>query len=134
MWVLADSHNGYFHQFQVYTGREGSGERQLRHRVVKDLTLSLKGKSHHVYFDNFFTSEQLLCELAEVDIYTCGTAQKDRRGFPPTLQVYSVDHENFVKFHKRCYLQKFNSRNLFSTKISQSTVCSSGCMCECIST
>ena len=86
VWVLADSHNGHFHQFQVYTGRERSGERQLGHRVVKDLTLFLKGKSHHVYFDNLFTSEQLLRELAEVDIYTCGKARKDRRGFPPTLK------------------------------------------------
>ena len=99
VWVLADSHNRYFHQFQVYTGREGSGERQLGHRVVKDLTLSLKGKSHHVYFDNFFTSEQLLRELAEVDIYTCGTAWKDRRDFPPTLKEAKLKNRSASVVH-----------------------------------
>ena len=55
VWALADSHNGYFHKFQVYTGKEGSGEKQLGQRVVKDLTQDLKDKNHHVFFDNFFT-------------------------------------------------------------------------------
>ena len=86
VWALADSHNGYFHKFQVYTGEEGSGEKQLGQRVVKDLTQHLKGRNHHVFFDNFFTSEQLLSDLAEDNIFACGTARKDRRGFPPTLK------------------------------------------------
>ena len=53
VWALADSHNGYFHKFQVYTGKEGSGEKQLGQRVVKDLTQHLKGQNYHVFFDNF---------------------------------------------------------------------------------
>jgi hypothetical protein len=67
---------------QVYTGKEGSGEKQLGQRVVKDLTRLLKGKNHHVFFDNFFTSEKLLQDLLEDDILACGTARKDRKGFP----------------------------------------------------
>ena len=35
--ALANSHNGYFHKFQVYTSKEGSEEKQLGQRVVKDL-------------------------------------------------------------------------------------------------
>ena len=54
VWALADSHNGYFYRFQVYTGKEGSGKKQLGQRVIKDLTNHLKGKHHHVFFDNFF--------------------------------------------------------------------------------
>ena len=54
VWALADSHNGYFHKFQVFTGKEDSGEKQLGQRVVKDLTQHLKGKNHHVFIDNFF--------------------------------------------------------------------------------
>ena len=103
VWVLADSHNGYFHTFQVYTGKEGSGEKQLGQRVVKDLTKELKGKKHHVYFDNFFTSEQLLQDLAEDDIYACGTARKDRKGFPPELKTAKLNnryakYENMQKY------------------------------------
>ena len=32
VWVLADSRNGYFHTLRVYTGKEGSGEKQLGER------------------------------------------------------------------------------------------------------
>ena len=71
---------------QIYTGREGSGEKQLGQRVVKDLTRLLKGKNHHVFFDNFFTSEKLLEDLLEDDIMACGTARKDRKGFPMALK------------------------------------------------
>ena len=54
-------------------------------RVVKTLTEPLKGKFHHVYFDNF-TIEQLMTELEEYGVYACGTARKDRRGFPDQLK------------------------------------------------
>ena len=70
----------------MYTGKEGSGEKQLGQRVVKDLTRLLKGKNHHVFFDNFFTSEKLLQDLLEDDIFACGTAHKDRKGFPSALK------------------------------------------------
>ena len=80
VWVLGDSHNGYFHTFQVYTGKEGSVEKQLGQRVVKDLTQLLKGKNHHV-----FTSEQLLQDLLDDGILTCGYCQK-RQGFPSALK------------------------------------------------
>ena len=69
----------------MYTGKEGNGEKQLGQRVVKDLTRLLKGKNH-VFFDNFFTSEELLQDLLKDDILACGTARKDRRGFPTALK------------------------------------------------
>ena len=99
VWALADSHNGYFHKFQVYTGKEGSGEKNLGQRVVKDLTHHLKGKHHHVFFDNFFTSEELLRDLAEDNIYACGTARKDRRGFPPALKTAKLKNRSV---HSKC--------------------------------
>ena len=84
--VLADSHNGYFSQFEVYTGKKGNtAETGLGTRVVKTPTAELKGKCHHVFFDNFFTSEHLLQDLLADDIYSCGTARKDRKGFPAEL-------------------------------------------------
>ena len=83
MWVRADSRNGYFSLFEVYTGKKKDVvKHQLGARVVKDLTKELQGKWHHVYFDNFFTSYSLLSDLEKSGIYGCGTARKDRRGFP----------------------------------------------------
>ena len=49
VWVLADSHNGYFSKFEVYTGKTASPEKCLGSRVVKSLTEPLKHKFHHVF-------------------------------------------------------------------------------------
>ena len=46
-----------------------------------------QGKEPPRVFDNFFASEKLLQDLLEDDILACGTARKDRKGFPPTLKA-----------------------------------------------
>ena len=56
-------------------------------RVVKDLTKPLRGKFHHVYFDNFFTSVKLLEDLEKDGLYACGTARSNRVGFPQLNKV-----------------------------------------------
>lgn len=87
VWVLADSRNGYFSRLEVYTGKKvGYTENHLGARVVKDLVEDLEGKWHHAYFDNFFTSYNLLADLEKRGVYACGTARKDRRGFPAELK------------------------------------------------
>lgn len=54
VWALADSHNGYFHKFQVYRGKERSRVKQLGQRVVvKDLTQHLKRRNDHVFLITF---------------------------------------------------------------------------------
>ena len=42
-------------------------------------------RNHHVYFDNFFSSMQLLLNLAKDGIYSCGTLRSNRIGFPVDL-------------------------------------------------
>lgn len=86
VWVLGDSETGYFSKLDVYCGKGTSPEKSLGARVVKTLTEPLKGKFHHVYFDNFFTSAELLTDLEKDGVYACGTARKDRRGFPEKLK------------------------------------------------
>ena len=86
VWALGDSHNGYFYNLQVYTGKESSREHGLGARVVKDLTIPLKDKYHHVYFDNYFTSVKLLEDLEKDGIYACGTARRDRKESPEALK------------------------------------------------
>lgn len=94
VWVLADSRNGYFSRLQVYTGKKGNKtEHNLSSRVVKDLTTDFQHKWHHIFFDNFFNSKELLCDLEAVGLYGCGTARKDRKYFPTRLKV--------AKFHSR---------------------------------
>ena len=87
VWVLADSTNGYFSRLEIYTGKKvNSIEHNLGSRVVKDLTSDFQNKWHHVFFDNLFTSKALMCDLEAVGLYGCGTARKDRKGFPVHLK------------------------------------------------
>lgn len=90
VWVLGDSQTGYFSKFDIYCGK-GSSPENLGTRVVKTLTEPLKGKFHHVYFDNFFTNEQLMTELEENGVYACGTARKDCKGFPDQLKRVNIE-------------------------------------------
>ena len=86
VWVLGDSSNGYFSKFEVYTGRKEERQVGLGAYVVQTLTEELKHKHHHVFFDNFFTSYQLLVDLEKDGLYGCETARKDRKEFPTALK------------------------------------------------
>ena len=73
--MLGDSANGYFSRLEKSTA-----EKNLGQRVFKDLTMDFHNAWHRVYFDNFFTCKNLLCDLDEVGVYGCGTSRKDRKG------------------------------------------------------
>ena len=84
-WVRADSHNGYICDFQIYCGKEGDSGTNLGTRVVTSLSETLKHQYYHLYFDNFFSSVDLMETLLHDGIYACGTYRKDTRGLPPTV-------------------------------------------------
>ena len=78
---------------QVYTGKDESNtEVGLGGKVVKDLTSHIKGKGHHCYMDNFFTSPQLLVDLHKDCIYGCGTIKMNRKGFPTQLEKPKLEN------------------------------------------
>ena len=87
VWALADASNGYMSNFQVYTGRQGNSvEKGLGTNVVTTLTKPYVNSFRHVYFDNFFTSTDLLLELERSNLYGCGTMRINRKGFPADLK------------------------------------------------
>lgn len=82
VWIRADK-SGYACQFQIYVGKVGQlSEKNLGCRVVEDLTRTLVGKGHRVYFDNFFNSIDLQKKLLSDMIYACGTVRKGRKNLP----------------------------------------------------
>ena len=93
----------------MYTGKEGSGEKKLGQRVVKDLIRLLKGKNHHVFFDNFFMSEQLLQDLLDDSILACVTARKDCKGFPLALKQVKLKNRYTMYMSER--LHKLSTRH-----------------------
>ena len=60
---------------------------------------------HHVYMDNYFKSFKLLEDLEEDGIYACGTARKDRKGFPVDLKNPGLKNRyaNLVHTHSRMH-------------------------------
>ena len=98
--VQGDSSNGYFSRFEVYTGRKDNRE-GLGAYVVKTLTNDLKHKHHHVYFDNYFTSYQLMVDLEQDGIYGCGTARRNRKDFSDSLEKSWTEryHNYYIYIH-----------------------------------
>ncbi len=92
VWVLGESSTGYFSRLEVYESRKGTTtENGLGARVVRDLTRDFQHRWHRCFFDNYFTSKRLLCDLLEVGIYGCGTCRKDRKLFPEELKKPKLD-------------------------------------------
>lgn len=85
VWSRADPNNGYLHEFQVYTGKQGTSEAGLTFRVVDDLTKKIQGKHHIVTVDNYFMSPALAAHLLKMKTYCRGTIDRKRKGFPGNM-------------------------------------------------
>ena len=82
VWVRSDM-NCYVCEFQIYTrGIANVAEKNLGEKVIKDLSQTLKNKNYHIYFDNYFTSNDLMITLLKDGISACGTIRKGRKGLP----------------------------------------------------
>ena len=86
IWFLCEAWTRYCFQFQVYTGRENVQEKGLTYRVVTDLLKDrYYHKNHHVYFDNFFTTIELVNDLAGNSNYSCGMIRVSRGKLPESF-------------------------------------------------
>ena len=82
VWVLAESLTGYVLQFQIYTGKVKNVVERLGYRVVFDLIKDYLHKGYRIFFDNFYTSVQLVEDLEKQDKFSCGTVRADRNKLP----------------------------------------------------
>lgn len=93
LFMVSEAVSGYICGFEVYTGDNGENDRQEDGNLeeatkTSKLVIQLLGKmdllqrGHHVYFDNYYNSPQLLQFLGERKTYGCGTVRKNRRGLP----------------------------------------------------
>ncbi|KAL8599603.1 hypothetical protein ACOMHN_024501 [Nucella lapillus] len=88
VWALADCESFYLVDFDIYTGKECATAPNvpLGTRVVRKLVSPYFKKYHHVYFDNYFTSVNLMEVLLRKKTYSCGTVRLNRRGLPDRLK------------------------------------------------
>ena len=71
-----------------YTGKDESLDctgRNHTHAVVMALVEKLRGRGHHIYTDNFYSSPALFAELREEGFGACGTVRVNRRGLPAEI-------------------------------------------------
>ena len=54
--------------------------------TMTELTRKIEGHGHKLYMDNFFSSPELFDDLANKQIYCCGTVRPNRKGMPQDLK------------------------------------------------
>lgn len=83
IWTLAGV-DGYPYHLKIYTGKDGDRSEPLGTRVVNHMVNVIKVNSdvkyHQIFFDNFFTSYQLLRELSLQQVRATGTVREHRTG------------------------------------------------------
>lgn len=95
LWALCGD-NGYCYNFALYCGKtvgEESNE-PLGTRVVSNMLNIVKNpQAHFVYFDNFFTSYNLLCQLKKEGYCATGTIRENRTAKCPTKPSKDLEKE-----------------------------------------
>lgn len=99
MWMLCTSQFGYTWNFDLYSGKNSKLKRSgkgLGYDVVLHLTESLKKTGHHLYFDRFFTSVDLMIDLNKKGQGACGTVMPNRKKMPPGIKNLKLkeDHQS----------------------------------------
>ena len=87
IFKLCDS-TGYTYDMKVYLGKDRQRTAQhvtATHATVTELMRKIEGRGHKLYMDSFFSSPELFDDLANKQIYCCGTVRSNRRGMPQDL-------------------------------------------------
>ncbi|XP_063847733.1 piggyBac transposable element-derived protein 3-like [Scylla paramamosain] len=113
LWCLCSS-TGYPYKFDVYCGKslEGSNtDDALGTRVVEQLMSCVNDTSaHKIFFDNFFTSHDLMLRLQEHNTRATGTARDNR------LLKCPLPESNSFKKTKRGTYEYFSDGNILAVK------------------
>jgi len=86
IWGLCGN-DGYPYHLKIYQGKEPTATAQQEtlgkiviNTMVGIITENSDALNHELYFDNFFSSYELMCELAEKDVRATGTIRENRTG------------------------------------------------------
>ena len=95
LFQMCESASGYIIGFTVYTGKDScigttatmDPDCNTTTRTVMSLAekCGVLDKGHCIYFDNYYTSPQLLEELLYRDTLGCGTVRLNRKGLPKAV-------------------------------------------------
>ena len=81
MFMVSEAETSYIYGFEVYTGNSSNHDTECTKTTstVMDLLLyKIPGTNgHHVYFNNYYNSPELIEKLLERKTHGCGTVRKD---------------------------------------------------------
>ena len=81
IWLLCST-DGYPYHLNIYTGKDGNISVSLGSRLANKMVNVIKEHSdpinHEICFDNFFTSYDLLVNLADENLKTIGNVRENR--------------------------------------------------------
>lgn len=89
--LAADADTYYVPRFQVSLGKNRTNSDLFRRKglgyyVVWTLGEPYLDNNRHFFFDNFFTSADLMRNLQSRNTYACGTVRQNRKDFPADLK------------------------------------------------
>jgi hypothetical protein len=87
IFKLCDSPE-YTYDKKVYLGKDRKCTAQhvtATNETVTEPTRKVEGRGHKLYMNNFFSSPELLDDLATKQVYCCGTVRPNRTGMPQDL-------------------------------------------------
>ena len=102
---------GYLCGFEVYTG-DASGQSQGNVQEVQDTSktsctvlglldsVQLLDMGHHVYFDNYYNSPDLIDLLYKRKTHACGTVRKNQKSLPLAVTQAKLKQGLTVFCHK----------------------------------
>jgi hypothetical protein len=107
VWLIAESKTGYIPNYIVYTGKLSEENVDLEldghnqgYRVVMTRVKPYLNLGHHIYFDNLFTTLQLLEDLQTKNTYATETARSNRKGYPPEIKCKKLKVGEYVARQK----------------------------------
>ena len=95
LFQLSEAASGYIVAFDIYTGKNSCLDEDIcidsGCTVTTKTVLTLASnagvldKGYRIYFDNYYTSPELLDELLCRDTLACGTVRSNRKGLPAAI-------------------------------------------------
>ena len=107
--MVSEPSSGYICGFEVYTG-DASGQSQGNVQELQDASktsctvlglldsVQLLDMGHHVYFDNYYNSPDLIDLLYKRKMHACGTVRKNQKSHPLAVTQAKLKQSETV-FH-----------------------------------
>lgn len=109
--MLCDAVNAYCCQFEVYTGKSHDVTVSILDDLIFRMVDKYRGKGHHLFMDNFYSSPMLFASLWDCYIGCTGTVRKSRKGIPKDIKEEAIrKHEWTSRTSKQILLVKYSDK------------------------